>query len=261
MKKSQFIAIVASEAFVIILALIAVIKLFSPPNGSAESQPPNAAYAVNSENNGSSGISVSGAGSINVNPDVAYISLGVSTQGTDPKAVLDENNRSIATVISAVREKGVADKDIRTTDFNMRPDYGYGFEKDGEKIFGYTVTNNVSIVVRDIAAVGDIIGAAADAGANVSGGVQFGLLDNSAAYNDALALAIENAAGKAYAIAGALNKTLGNPSSVTETVNYYSPYYAAAANFTVDAAVGSVPVQTGKLTITANVQMVYDISK
>ena len=262
MKNTKMLVVAASCILIIALAVIGASALFSRSGGTTGTQPSGAAYAAGNNSDGSSEISVSGSGSINVNPDVAYISLGVSTKGVDPKAALEDNNRLIAAVISAVRDKGVAEKDIRTMDFNMYPDYNYGYEKEGEQIRGYTVSNNVSIVVRDINAVGDVLGVAANAGANASGGVQFGLLDNSAAYNEALVLAIENAVGKAEAIAGALGKTIASPSSVTETVNYYSPYpYAAAENLSRDAAVGNVPVQTGKLTITANVQMVYELAK
>ena len=265
MKKSKLLIMVMTGVLIIVLAIVLVSAPSSPSGsssaGSSGFQPSNAAYAASIKSEGSGEISVSGTGAINVNPDVAYVSLGVSIRGTDLKAALDENNRAIGAVISAVRAKGVAEKDIRTTDFNIYPDYNYGYEKYEEQIRGYTVSNNVSVVIRDIATVGDILGAAANAGANVSGGVQFGLLDNSAAYNEALVLAIKNAVGKAEAIAGALGKSIGSPSSVTEIANYYAPYHAAVENLSMDAAVGNVPVQTGKLTVTANVQMVYEYGK
>jgi uncharacterized protein YggE len=180
----------------------------STSGGITISQPSNVAYAANNSGNGRGEISVSGIGVINVNPDVAYISLGVSTKGIFPKAALEENNRSIAAVISAIREKGIAEKDIRTSDFNMYPDYQYDYDKNGEQTRGYTISNTIHVVVRDIATVGDVLGVAANAGANVSGGVQFGLLDNSAAYNEALVLAIKNAVGKVEAIAGALGQSI-----------------------------------------------------
>lgn len=230
--------------------------LLLSPAGEAGGAPVNAVYAAD---NAGGEITVNGTGTVNVNPDVAYISLGVNTVGRDPKTVLEENNQLIAKVIGTLRGLGIADRDIRTTDFNMYPRYDYSVvaKDDTERITGYTVSNNVSVVIRDIATVGSVLGAAADAGANVSGGVQFGLLDNSAAYNEALVLAIENAAGKAKAVAGALGKAIGSPSSVTESGGYAAPFTAREANFAVSDSAGSVPVQSGKLTVTANVQMVY----
>ena len=257
MKKTKSLALVASR----VLAIVIVFSLVLPLGAVTGFPSTNVAYAANDSSDARGSISVSGTGAINVNPDVAYISLGVSTKGIDPKATLEANNRTIAAVISAIREKGIAEKDIRTTDFNMYPDYNNGYDREGERASGYTVSNNLSVVVRNINAVGDVLGVAANAGANVSGGVQFGLLDNSAAYNEALVLAIESAVGKAQAIAGALGKSIGSPTSVTESVNYYSPYYAAAENMAMDSTGGGVPVQTGKLTVTANVQMVYEFTK
>jgi uncharacterized protein YggE len=265
MKKVKLLVLSASTLLIAVLAVVGALGLISLP-GEAVGPPPSgaalagAAYAA-TDSGGNGEISVSGAGSVNVNPDVAYVSLGVTTKNADPKAALEKNNQLIAEVISAVRKMGVAEKDIRTTDFNMYPSYDYNYEKGSDQISSYMVSNNVNVVIRDIAVVGDVLGAAADAGANVSGGVQFGLLDNSAAYNEALVLAIQNAVGKAEAIAGALGKSIGSPSSVSESMNYYSPYAAGMLNMAMDASVGSVPMQTGKLTVTANVQMVYEYAK
>ena len=265
MNMKKLLIVVLSSVLVILLATIVVLtqsaQSASPSAGINGFQPHSAAYAAGNDSEKSGEINVSGTGTINVNPEVAYVTLGVNTKGTDPKDALEENNRLIAAVISVIRDKGVAEKDIRTTDFNIYPDYNYNYDKYEEQLRGYTVTNNVSVVIRNIAIVGDVLGAAADAGANSYGGVQFGLLDNSAAYNEALVLALKNAVDKAEAIAGALGKPIGSPASITETVNYYSPYYAATENLSRDAAVGSVPVSTGKLTVSANVQMTYEFTK
>ncbi|MCL2461895.1 MAG: SIMPL domain-containing protein [Defluviitaleaceae bacterium] len=205
-------------------------------------------------------INVSGAGSINVDPDVAYVSLGVSTQDASPKAALDANNKLIAAVIAAVKKAGIADKDIRTDGFSMYPNYDYS--KSTQVVTGYAVSNNVNVTIRDITKVGDVLGVATDAGANVAGSVQFSVLDSSAAYNQALAMAIDNAKGKAQTIAKALGITIGVPASVTETNNgYATPMYTAALNSASADAGGSVPVQTGKLTITANVAVTYEYAK
>ena len=244
MKKISFVTMALTFAIIAALAV----------NGFRAAPPVYAADANKGE------ITVSGVGSVNVNPDVAYISLGVNTQNVNPKTALEDNNRLIANVIDAIKGMGIAEKDIRTTDFNMYPNYDYS-DKSGQRISGYSVNNSVSVVIRDIAIAGDVLGAAADAGANVSGGVQFGLLDNSAAYNEALALAIANASGKAKTIADALGKPIGSPVSVTESLSYYSPYSAGAMNMSVAADAGGVPVQSGKLTVTANVQMVYDYNR
>jgi len=258
MKKTRLIVIAACGLLIIALAVIGANTLLRSPEEAVA----DTVYAAENDNasDNTGEISVSGAGSVNVNPDVAYVALGVTTKNADPKVALDENNQLIASVIDAVKGLGIVEKDIRTTDFNMYPDYNYAYEKGENQVTGYTVYNNVSVVVRDVSIVGEVLGTAANAGANISGGVQFGLLDNSSAYNEALVLAIQNASGKADAVAGALGKTVSSPSLVTESVNYYSAYSATAQNLAMEAAAGDVPIQTGKLTVTANVQMTYKYS-
>jgi uncharacterized protein YggE len=264
MKKVRLVLFLSAAALVTALALVGASALLRSPGEAAGLFTPVAPATVYAAENAGSGgqINVSGTGSVNVNPDVAYVSLGVNTRGATLKAALAENNRVAAEVIAAVRRMGVADRDIMTAGFNMYPVYNYNYDyssgKNVEEVVGYTVSNSVSVTIRDVTKVGEVLGAAADAGANVSNGVQFGLLDNSAAYNEALVLAIKNASGKANAIAGALGKSIGSPSSVTESVNYYSGYYTNAVNMAEDGGAGSVPVQAGKLTVTANVQMTYD---
>ena len=258
-KKSKvFVGVISGLLLMLVVAAVTS-QFVLPGKGSWDRA--NIALGADASASGSSKISVSGTGSVNVNPDVAYISLGVSTRGVDIKQILDENNQAVASVIKAIMDKGVAEKDIRTSDFSMYPEYSYNYDKDSEQIRGYTVSNNITVVIRDIASVGDILGTAANAGANASGGVQFGMLDNSSVYNEALVLAIRNAVGKAETISGELGMKLDNPSLVSENISYYTPYLASAVNFSRDEAVGSVPVQSGKLTITAHVQMEYVLTK
>lgn len=213
------------------------------------------AYAATA---GTGEIIVSGAGSISIAPDVAYVTLGVTTQNASPKVAQTENNQLIASVIETVKKLGIDEKDIKTTNYNMYPNYDYSKMDGSNRITGYTVNNSVSVTVRDLEKLGDLLGVAVDAGANVSNGVSFGLLDRSAAYNEALTLAIRNAADKASTIAKALGKSVGDPITVTESGGSYMPVYSTEmrAMPAADAAMG-VPTEAGELTVTANVQITY----
>lgn len=242
MKKSKFLAMASA------LALTAA--LMNPLNTLAA-------------NPGMGEITVGGTGAVNMTPDVAYVSLGVNAQDASPKKAQEKNNEAVEKVIAALKAMGIAEKDIRTTNFYMYPNYGNS-GKGMELITGYTVNNTVTATVRDIKIVGEVLSEAADAGANVSNGVQFGLLDSSAAYNEALTLAMENASDKAQTIAKTMGKIIGSPSSVTESGGSYTPVYNSmqrAAMDTVGGAGGAVPLQAGELTVTANVQMVFEYTR
>ncbi|MCL2573167.1 MAG: SIMPL domain-containing protein [Defluviitaleaceae bacterium] len=205
-------------------------------------------------------ITVNGAGAVSVTPDMATVNLGVSTQNASVQRALEENNILVATVIAAMLEIGIDEDDIRTASFWIDPAFG----PDWTTITGFRVTNSVSVIVRDIEQVGDVLGAAVAAGANVSHGVSFGISDSASAYSQALALAVQNAEGKAQALAAALGRDITGIVSVVEMGGMHSPMarglYGAGAVAEADMAWSSVPIEAGSMTVTASVQIVYSIT-
>jgi uncharacterized protein YggE len=203
-------------------------------------------------------ITVNGVGAVTIMPDVAYVHLGVNTDDLDPGQALARNNVLISTVIERLIALGIAEDDIRTDHFFMHTNWDHrtGMES------GYRVSNNLTVTVRNLDMVGDVLGTAVAAGANASGGVTFGLLDSSAAYNEALALAIFNAQDRAQAIAQALNRPIDDLVSVVEIggSHFWTAQRAgtalAAAQMEADM---SAIIEPGELTITANVQMTFSV--
>ena len=204
-------------------------------------------------------ISVSGAGEINMAPDIATVNLGVVTENRDAQEAMRENNETIEAVLAAVRALGIDNDDIRTVNFSMNPIRDWSMNVS--RIVGYSVTNTVRVTVRDIDMVGTVLGAGATAGATVSQGVQFSISDSSVAYNQALALAVQNAQGKAAALATALGRNVGAVISVTESGGHHMPVMWADMAMPVPTAAMSadmiVPIETGDLTVRANVQIVF----
>jgi len=221
-------------------------------------------------------ISVSGAGAVTMEPEIATLSLGVNVQDEDPAQAVTRNNAMMQAVIEAVRAQGVAEEDIVTTDFSIRQVTAnvsnfpivrpvLDHEAAVEWPTTYEVSNNVSLTVRDIDRVGDVLGAATAAGANVSGGIRFDVVDSSAAYNEALALAVQNAGGKAETISRALGMNISGLVSLSEQSGWDMPVARAFAEFDGIAAAPAggfdVPVQAAELTITARVHAVFALSR
>jgi len=136
-------------------------------------------------------ITVSGTGTVCVPADFATINLSVETKGRNVEVVHRENDQIIQILIAALKEQNIDESDIATSWFNIYPNYENN----------YTVSNQLSVKVRDTKNVGKIISIATAAGANNINGVQFGVEDNPAAYNLALTKAIEDAKRKAKVIA------------------------------------------------------------
>ncbi|MCL2400794.1 MAG: SIMPL domain-containing protein [Defluviitaleaceae bacterium] len=208
-------------------------------------------------------IVVNGEGVISIEPDVARISLGAETQDNNPLTAQNRNSTIMSAVIDSLKALGIDESDIRTTNFSMHPIHDW---RNNERVHrGYQVTNMINVTVRDLELIGSVLTAASEAGANLSTHISFGLLDGTSAYNQALALAVTNATGKAQAIAQSLGRTLGSAINVTESSTaHFMPRTAWSAEFdglamAVPQAAGGVPVQGGELAVTAHVQITFAI--
>jgi uncharacterized protein YggE len=202
------------------------------------------------------GITVVGDGMARAEPDIAYVTTGVQTRGQTAKQAQDENTRLMNAIIQAVRSRGVEEKDVRTSGVSLFPIY----ERQPNTISGYQATNTVRVTVQDVKKTGEILDAAVGAGANINGGVQFGLKDDSAFRRQALDQAVKEARAKADAIAAAAGLRVAGVQSLVdespagaEVPELARQTLAAPA---VDAA-GPVPVQPGQLAVTARVRVVY----
>jgi len=206
-------------------------------------------------------INVSGSGKVNASPDIAYITLGVLTQNADAKTAQADNAAIMDKVIAAVKAAGVDEKDIKTVSYSIQPTYKYDKDTYESYITGYSVNNSVQVTVRDILKTGNVIDAAVQNGANISGSIAFGLSDYDKYYNEALKNAINNAKGKAKTIAETLGVSVSVPVTVTESGGgYYTPIYRNYNLVAADekAADVSTPVSSGTIEVSANVSMTYE---
>jgi uncharacterized protein YggE len=204
-------------------------------------------------------ITVSGQGKTTVKPDTATVQLGVSVQRSTASAALDQANRSAATLITALKQAGVADDDITTTGLNIWPRYD-----NGSTIDGYTATNSVSVTVRDITRTGPVVdAAAAAAGDDISiSGVSFSVGDPEQVMAAARTDAIQNAQKRAGEFADAAGVKVGAVLQISETSSTpYEPriYAADSVATTVAGAAAPTPIQTGTTELDVTVTVVYAI--
>lgn len=199
-------------------------------------------------------VSVNGAGSITVKPDIAYIQVGVETQDADAEVAQQENAKLMNEVMAALAKQQIAEDDIKTVQYNVYDRYDYIDGKQTNKT--YQVTNTVKVTIRDIDAVGSVIDAVTLAGANSISSIEFGIADEDAVYQEALKLAMESAQKKADAILSTFGETAVKPSKVTET-SYFSGVVRADYSMAKAEMAMDTPVSSGEMTINANVTVEY----
>lgn len=203
-------------------------------------------------------LNVTGTGRVIVVPDIATINIGVRTEA---EVVIDalEGNTAQANAISKVlQDLGIAERDIQTSNFNVYPAERYDPMTGQIEGRYFVVENTVNVTVRDLSSLGEVLSAVVDAGANSIYGINFNIEDREAAIAEARKLAIEDARGKAEAIAGEAGVRLGDLMSI----NVYSSsspfaYYDAKGAGLADAE--AVPVAAGTLTIIMECSLTYAI--
>ncbi len=220
--------------------------------------PANVSYAEEKESTTRT-INVAGSAIVTAPPDMAYINFGVVTEDIDAKKAQQKNANTMNKVIEAIKQAGIAEKDIKTINYRIHPKYDYTKESGTSKIVGYSVNNSVEVTIRDIDETGAIIDVVADSGANTASNIRFALSNNEEYYNQALEEALKNAKGKAQTIADVLEVKLDLPVSVNEQGSY-SPVYKYAEVLRNDMA-ASTPVESGSIQVSANVNVSYEIKE
>ncbi len=203
-------------------------------------------------------ITVVGKGEAKAAPDTASIQLGVQSEAETARQALSDNNTRMQALIAQLKELGVAEKDIQTSNITIYPRY----DDKGRDVLGYQVSNTVTVTIRNISQTGELLDKVVDAGANNVTGISFAIDQPSTIEQAARDAAIKDARARAEAMAKASNSTIGQVLSITENIGASPPpVYPMEARATAGgmAADAMVPVQSGEQTINAQVQITFEL--
>lgn len=206
-------------------------------------------------------ISVAGRGEASADPDTVILSLGVSVlRDTVTEAIADAADL-MTEVIQVLRDQGVEEDDIQTTNFAVFPEFD--FSRDNEReLRGFRVSNQVSASLRDVGAAGALIDAAAQAGGDdvLINDISFTIDDSQALLDEARELAVADARRKAEQIARLTGVDLGDVIAISES-SRRAPAPQIFARITLDAAAefAATPVAPGQSSVSVSVTIVYEL--
>lgn len=192
-------------------------------------------------------------------PDVASLSTGVVTQAVDANAALAANAKQINQVMAAIKAAGIAEKDIQTSGINVNPQYKYT-DNQPPTITGYQASNTVSIKVREIGKLGEVLDALVASGANQVNGPSFEIDQPEAVYDEARRAALEKAQQRAQMYAKSLGMKVRRIVSISEGGGFQPPRPMMMAKAAFDRAESS-PVSPGETTLTANLDVVFELGR
>lgn len=212
-------------------------------------------------------INVSAEGKANIVPDVAYTSLSVVSKGADPAEVMEKNNEVMNKVNEAVKGFGIEAKDIKTSNYNLNPDYQWNEVARQNKIIGYTMTQTLTLKIRDLSKVSQVLAAIGPLGVNQVGDVSFGVDDPDKYLAEAREEAIAKAKEKAKLITEKAGARLGNVVNVSEYQNgggYPMPYYekmGMGGDAMVRSSIAPIApsIEPGSQEISLTVNLTYEL--
>lgn len=202
-------------------------------------------------------LTVSGEGSVQSVPDIASLSLGVTSEGASAGAAMSANATALQGVLERLAAAGIAPHDIQTSNLSLNPNWT-GHETGAPRITGYTAMNFLTITVRDLALLGPVIDAAIGAGANTLNGIEFRLSSPEAAMSEARRLAVADALSRADTLAAAAGVSLGPILSISEGAGQGAPLPMYRLEAAMDAG---TPTAAGQVGVSASVTLVFALEQ
>jgi len=222
------------------------------------------ALVMANKTNNEDRFSVTGSGTVYAKADIANLEVGLKTGAKKTAAeATKESTVKMDDIIQELKKLNIDEKDIKTTGYNLSPVYNWT-DKTGQQLVGYEVSQNLTLKIRDLSKIGDVIAKTTEKGANQMGNINFTIDDEYALKNQARELAIQKAKEKAVMIAQQSGMKLGAVKSVYENSNpVVSPmvYSNAKLDMTAGGAesLSSPSIQSGQNEIKVDVTLMYEV--
>ncbi len=210
-------------------------------------------------------ISVSGEGDSSVAPDMAILSFNVLKQADTAAAAMADNSKAMTDVQAALKSAGIADRDLQTSNFSVQPVYKQFEPKDGvyvpPEITGYQVTNGLTVRVRDLAKLGEILDSSVKLGINQGGDISFTNDNPDATVTEARKSAVADAIAKAKTLSEAAGVKLGRVIEINENMQRPSPVPMAMMRASAMEKSDAVPIATGENTYKVTVNVTFALEQ
>jgi hypothetical protein len=207
---------------------------------------------------------VTGEGKVFVTPDTAVVTVGIQETGTALIAVQESVNKKSQALVSAIEKLGIDKEDIKTTSYNLYPQYDY-LTSTTNRITGYQISTNYQVRVKDFDKVNEVLTTATGVGANAIGSVSFEVNDETEKekLNEARELAVKEAKTKADGLSKAAGINLGKIINISESQNANNqirPLYGMGGSPDVATKMPiEADIQPGQTEINVTVSLSYEV--
>ena len=198
---------------------------------------------------------MTGEATVSVPPDQAQIDGGVTSDAKTAREASDANNAAMGKVLLALKGAGIDEKDYQTSRLSLQPQYAPN-RSGPSPVVGYRASNRVTVRLRDVTKVANIIDVLVGAGANELGGINFMVSQASKLLDDAREKAVADARRKAEIYAKAAGVTLGEPLGISEEGSAAPVFRGKMVG---GMAASAAPVAQGEETLSVTVSVSWAI--
>ncbi len=205
-------------------------------------------------------LTLSAEGSVNREPDIAFLNAGVQTQGETAQAAMSANATAMNGVFYALAAANIDRSDMQTSNFSLQPQFDYSSRSNGQpRLTGYQASNQLSVRVRDLDTLGETMDALVSAGGNTFNGLRFALEDDRAAKNAAREIAMKDAISRAELYAAASGYEVARVVTISESGGFSpQPMAMMAEARSMDR---STPIASGEVGYSVTVNVTFELRK
>jgi uncharacterized protein YggE len=204
----------------------------------------------------SADITVTGNGKISYVPNVANVSVGVSSDAKTAAEAWQANAEIVKKLFQVLKDQGIDPKDVKTTGLNVSPKYIYPKDKKPQLV-GYTATYNLTVTLRKLNEMGRTLDALVANGANRGMNISFTYDNMDELIDQARAKAVAEARHKADLYVKGAGAHLGAVVTIVE--GYAPPPQRFYYEHKLEASVADLPIAAGQQDLTVNVTVTWTI--
>lgn len=205
-------------------------------------------------------ITVPGEGRIAARPDCVTVQIGVEAEAGQAAEAQAKASQSMASVITALRALGVADRDLATLWISLGPRYEDRPDGGAPHLIGYQATQTLRVRSSDHGRTGPLIDAAVAGGASQIQGISLSIEDRAAAEAQARAAAVADARARAETIAEAAGMRLGRPRVISEVGGaVFPPVRPSLARLAAVGDSAATPLEAGDEEVVVRIEASFEL--
>jgi len=205
-------------------------------------------------------ITVNGFGKITGNNDIAVTTIGYSNTNKDVAKAQSDNKKVMDQIYAELKNMGVDNKDLQSN-YSVYPDYNYTPDR-GQELKGYRVTNSLTVKIRDLSKISDVLSLAGKYGATEVSGLNFTIDDPENLKSEARDKALLDAKVKADHLAKVLGLRLGEVITYNEYEGggeIYQQKFMALDSVGGMGGAAPAAISAGSKDVTMNVNVTYEV--